>query len=265
MKKKLAKLKNPVLWQCVAIAIVTIIIIVEICVLTYDMPKKALKESNFDSVKVTVYTQMAVLGADEDEELSEDESNSENETTSESDSEEAAEESDSEEAAEEGETWVELPEKTELGTMTVADGITYNESDYGKSYFVTEDKKDYVISFVDDDMWDDSDSGHWEKYAVEEANLNKLFDFSAITGLTKEDFEKTDDAYTLKKEENEKLCEILQATSSKKYICDYLKFYFEGGKLSQIRLGCYYGENMYLAYEYHFTYDDYSLELPKIQ
>lgn len=245
MQKLLAKLKNAVLWQCVAIVIVTVIIIVEICVLASDMPKRALQESAFDNVKVVAYSQVATLGETEDDE--------EDTTTS------------AQEESEENETWVKLPGKREIGTMTVADGITYNDTDFGKAYFVTEDKVDYVISYVDDDLWDDSDLGHWEKFTSEEVSVDRLFDFKTIIGLTKKDFEKQGDAYILKIDENRKLCEILQTTQNEKYISDYLKFYFEDGRLSSIRMGCYYGDNMYVAYEYHFTYGDYSLELPEIQ
>lgn len=225
MRKILAKMKNAVLWQCVAIIIAAVIIIIEICVLTADTPKKALRESNFRNVKVTAYTQMAVLDS---------------------------------------ETWEELPEKEEFGTMTVVDGILYNETKLGKEYLVTEEGTDYVIGFVDDDPWGDSDAGHWEKYSANEVRTTPLIDLSAITGLTKKDFDKKGDAYILKENENEKLCEILQTTQPEKYICDYLRFYFKVGKLTRIEMGYYYGDDIYVAYEYRFAYDGYSLELPEI-
>lgn len=243
MRKVATKLKSVILWQSVAIAILIAVIIVELCILIVDIPKKALKESNFKNMEVTIHKQISVLDGEEEED-------DEVLDTEDTDSEEV--ESDNEET-------------TRYGTVTVADGIQYSEADTYKTYLVTEEGTDYAVCFVEDALTDDDNEGHWEKYQIESVSEGQLFDFSSIMGLTKKDFEKSGEYYILKENANEKLCEILQTTQTGKYICDYLNFYFENNRLISIDMGYYYVDDMYVTYEFDFNYGGYELKLPEIR
>lgn len=244
------KWKNPIIWQCVAILLVAVMIVLEILILTVDVPKKALKANNFENVKVSIYQQVAFLSSDDNEEEGKIE-------TSQTNVEEDA-------GVDTAREWPELSGKEKIGEIIVAGNSICSQDDFGKCYYLTEDDRNYEIRFVEDDLWDDSDLGKWYKNEIQSIKGKTLFDFETIIGLTKKDFEKQEDFYTIKKEKQE-FYEILQIGQTQSYVCDYLRFYFTDGKLSYIKLAFYYQESHYYAYEYRFDYGNYEVELPQIE
>lgn len=223
----LLKMKNAVFWQIVGIVGLVFLIIVEILFIASDTPKKALKKENFENIKVTAYEQRLFNDGDID-------------------------------------SATELSARSEFGEMIIQEHLAYNRTDLYEVYFEEKDDKHYMYRYVKGDLLSDEVAGQWQRTENEESDVYVLIDLNAIFNLTKEDFQKQEDYYILKDNEQQVFCQLLQTSQTDKYVCDYIRFYFEKGKLTQLELAYYYGNNMYYAYEYEFEYGKQEVTLPEI-
>ncbi len=150
-------------------------------------------------------------------------------------------------------------------TVTVIkDGTTYHEkSDALENYFYLRDGTEYLLSFVRD--YGTEDRGEWVEQPLADTYEVKWFDFAALDAIDLEQMDKDGNRFSAKSEYLDELLALLLSlgkTVRSDYRADRITFVLDGSKIAELHIEFAYKDNLYMQYDYIFTYEDTNITLP---
>ncbi len=146
-----------------------------------------------------------------------------------------------------------------------AEDVYMEESQGEKTYFYLDGDREYILSYIPlvPEM---NGQGVWEAVPAEEVQLVKSFDFAVLDRLDRNKMDQKGSRFTVQGGYlNEALFLLLNVSDSlqKDYRCDRLEFVLKGSRLAGISVEFAYMGDLYMEYNYSFSYENTEIILPQ--
>ncbi len=149
--------------------------------------------------------------------------------------------------------------------LVKAENVYLEETQGRKTYFYRQGDKEYVLTDISSAAEEDGE-GVWEAIPAEEVQVVKSFDFSVLDQLDLGQMDRKGSRFTVQEAYlNDALFLLLNVSDSlqKDYRCDRMEFVLKGGTLSRIHVEFAYLADLYMEYDYSFSYADREITMPQ--